>query len=103
VARKSKQSTPPAEETVPKKPAPKRATTAKSPRAKSAVRQKSVKNSDAPATGDRPTLVIVESPKKAKSINKFLGSAYVVKASMGLAPPASPRAARRPRPPGLVS
>jgi DNA topoisomerase-1 len=83
VARKSKQSTPPAEETVPKKPAPKRATTAKSPRAKSAVRQKSVKNSDAPATGDRPTLVIVESPKKAKSINKFLGSAYVVKASMG--------------------
>ena len=29
------------------------------------------------------SLVIVESPKKAKSINKFLGSAYVVKASMG--------------------
>ena len=28
-------------------------------------------------------LVIVESPKKAKSINKFLGSGYVVKASMG--------------------
>ena len=27
--------------------------------------------------------MIVESPKKAKSINKFLGSAYVVKASMG--------------------
>ena len=33
------------------------------------------------ATG--PALVIVESPKKAKSINKFLGSGYVVKASMG--------------------
>jgi DNA topoisomerase-1 len=28
-------------------------------------------------------LVIVESPKKAKSINKFLGAGYVVKASMG--------------------
>ena len=27
--------------------------------------------------------MIVESPKKAKSINKFLGSKFVVKASMG--------------------
>ncbi len=27
--------------------------------------------------------MIVESPKKAKSIGKFLGSAYIVKASMG--------------------
>ncbi len=34
-------------------------------------------------TATVPSLVIVESPKKAKSINKFLGSAYVVKASMG--------------------
>jgi len=33
--------------------------------------------------GDGPSLVIVESPKKAKSINKFLGSKYIVKASMG--------------------
>ena len=34
-------------------------------------------------TGKKRALVIVESPKKAKSINKFLGSDYVVKASMG--------------------
>lgn len=30
-----------------------------------------------------PQLVIVESPAKAKTINKYLGKAYVVKASMG--------------------
>ncbi len=37
----------------------------------------------APRAATGRSLVIVESPKKAKSINKFLGSAYVVKASMG--------------------
>jgi DNA topoisomerase-1 len=51
--------------------APKRATTAAPKRASTAV-----------ARGGR-ALVIVESPKKARSINKFLGSSYVVKASMG--------------------
>jgi DNA topoisomerase-1 len=35
------------------------------------------------AVGSGRALVIVESPKKARSINKFLGSGYVVKASMG--------------------
>jgi DNA topoisomerase-1 len=35
------------------------------------------------ASGGGPSLVIVESPKKARSINKFLGAGYVVKASMG--------------------
>jgi DNA topoisomerase-1 len=29
------------------------------------------------------SLVIVESPAKARTINKYLGSDYVVKASMG--------------------
>ena len=37
----------------------------------------------APAGGFGRSLVIVESPKKAKSISKFLGSKFVVKASMG--------------------
>jgi DNA topoisomerase-1 len=38
----------------------------------------------APArNGQGPSLVIVESPKKARSIHKFLGSGFVVKASMG--------------------
>ena len=36
-----------------------------------------------PASSRGRSLVIVESPKKAKSINKFLGSKFVVKASMG--------------------
>src|SRR6266478_5047427 len=39
--------------------------------------------SEAAPNGELPGLVIVESPKKARSINKFLGSAYLVKASMG--------------------
>ena len=41
MARKSKQTTPPAEETGPKKPAPKRAAAPKASRAKAAVRRKS--------------------------------------------------------------
>ncbi len=34
-------------------------------------------------SADKKSLVIVESPAKAKTINRFLGSGYVVKASMG--------------------
>ena len=33
--------------------------------------------------GSGKSLVIVESPAKAKTINKYLGDGYVVKASMG--------------------
>src|SRR5688500_2478280 len=32
---------------------------------------------------DGPSLVVVESPSKAKTINKYLGKGYVVRASMG--------------------
>ena len=53
---------------------------------------KSVATDDAPAveTGDAEeksargkSLVVVESPAKAKTINRYLGSDYIVKASMG--------------------
>ncbi|HOD83537.1 MAG: DNA topoisomerase 1 [Planctomycetes bacterium ADurb.Bin126] len=38
---------------------------------------------DAPAPGGGKKLVVVESPAKAKTINRYLGRDYVVKASMG--------------------
>ncbi len=46
-------------------------------------RKKSDQMTGAEGNGDLPGLVIVESPKKARSIGKFLGGAFVVKASMG--------------------
>jgi DNA topoisomerase-1 len=67
------------------KAAPKRRATTATTRSPKASRAK--RTADAPFdVADGPSgrsLVIVESPKKAKSINKFLGSRYVVKASMG--------------------
>jgi DNA topoisomerase-1 len=59
------------------KPATPRAKAARAPRAKAAA-------APGPSgSGSGRALVIVESPKKAKSIGKFLGGAYIVKASMG--------------------
>jgi DNA topoisomerase I len=82
VARKTAKSSPPA--TTAGKPRSPKATKSatKSPapkKAKSTAEIGSVP--DAVANGR--SLVIVESPKKAKSINKFLGSRFIVKASMG--------------------
>ena len=58
------------------------ATSAK-PRSPKGSRQKNEVREEIPRGGGDHSLVIVESPKKARSINKFLGSKYVVKASMG--------------------
>ncbi len=72
------------EQAAPKKKtaAKKTATKTKSVAAKKTVRSE---KADEPVarTGRGRDLVIVESPKKAKSINKFLGSGVIVKASMG--------------------
>ncbi|HEV3120705.1 MAG TPA: type I DNA topoisomerase, partial [Isosphaeraceae bacterium] len=53
------------------------------PKAAAADAEPAVAKKSAPRGKGGHALVIVESPKKARSINKFLGSAYVVKASMG--------------------
>jgi DNA topoisomerase I len=50
---------------------------------KAPARRKAAGERKPSENGDGPALVIVESPKKARSIDKFLGSNYVVKASMG--------------------
>ena len=44
------------------------------------AKKTSAKNKSA---GKRATLVIVESPAKAHTIEKYLGTGYTVKASMG--------------------
>jgi DNA topoisomerase-1 len=78
-----------------KKPAKKKATAKKKPAAeKKAAKGKRAKAAEAeededlgPDAGagdpEGKSLVIVESPAKAKTINKYLGKDYVVKASMG--------------------
>ncbi|KHG65458.1 DNA topoisomerase I [Thermus sp. 2.9] len=45
--------------------------------------KKSTRGTSAPAKGGAATLVVVESPAKAKSIQKMLGPAYEVRASRG--------------------
>jgi DNA topoisomerase-1 len=60
--------------------------TTKSPVKKPAAKATPSKERSAsasPRVGGGKSLVIVESPKKARAINKFLGSGFIVKASMG--------------------
>src|SRR4051812_26549885 len=66
--------------TAPKAPA-KAAVATKAPKAAKAPKAPTAERVVANGTGK--LLVIVESPAKAKTINKYLGDDYVVKASMG--------------------
>lgn len=76
MARKTAKTSP----TADKKAAPK---AAKKPAATKTKKAAAPKRSGTAAPKGGRSLVIVESPKKARSINKFLGSSFVVKASMG--------------------
>ncbi len=61
-------------------------TTTKKTKAKKASRKSSKKSTakrSSASEGIGKILVIVESPAKAKTINRYLGDAYIVKASMG--------------------
>jgi len=51
--------------------------------AKQSAKASSPKTPTASATGSGKKLVVVESPAKAKTINRYLGRGYVVRASMG--------------------
>lgn len=51
--------------------------------AKSSKKSKTAKSSKTAKKSKKTTLVVVESPAKAKTIEKYLGSGYVVRASMG--------------------
>ena len=69
--------------TRPKPPARKRRAAKEARGGQGTGARKAAAEREPSGNGSGPSLVIVESPKKAKSIHKFLGSDYVVKASMG--------------------
>ncbi len=64
------------------RPAAAKASKSKAAPKTSSPRKKGVSEGESGNPSGR-ALVIVESPKKARSINKFLGSGFIVKASMG--------------------
>ena len=66
---------------------------------KSRTKKKTTRSSSASASGKQ--LVIVESPAKAKTINRYLGSDFVVKASVGHVrdlPTRAPKGSKQPVP-----
>ena len=58
-------------------------TTSKKKTTKKTSKKKTARRSASGGSADGKKLVIVESPAKARTINKYLGSDYVVKASVG--------------------
>jgi DNA topoisomerase I len=83
VARKLKQPTGQGDGTKTTPATRKRSTNGRAPQKRAAPRRKPADSSEALSNGGGRALVIVESPKKATSIHKFLGPDYIVKASMG--------------------
>ncbi|MBY0405227.1 MAG: type I DNA topoisomerase, partial [Cyanobacteria bacterium] len=78
--------TPDTKSSSPKKPKAKAAATKKPVKAKakgSAAPELDTDQEDFEKSGKKKSLVIVESPAKAKTIKKILGSAYQIKASVG--------------------
>ncbi len=81
---KSSSSETPETTKAPKAASPKkRAASTKASTSAGAKSDPSVNDAPVPPGSRGRSLVIVESPKKAKSINKFLGSKFIVKASLG--------------------
>lgn len=70
---------------LPKKSSTRTKNTVKATKAPTKKTTKTAKDdmADTPVSGKGKALVIVESPAKAKTINKYLGSGYIVRSSVG--------------------